>query len=190
MIHTLLTQAGVGLRDIDIITFTRGPGSFTGIRIGFGVVQGLAFGSDIQVVPVSTLALMAASASRRLPEHKGRIVLPALDARMGEVYLGEYRMDTSTAVPLQPDKIIPVAELQNAALVNPGVVCLGDGWAMSELSQASAAEVITDFFPEAEDLLDIAKRELGKGNTYSIKGLEPLYLRDKVSWKKRKRLRQ
>lgn len=67
MIDEVLSEADIVLSQVDAIAFTSGPGSFTGIRIGFGVVQGLAFGADIPVLPVSSLETLAYTAIRTLP---------------------------------------------------------------------------------------------------------------------------
>ena len=78
MVQQLLSNAGVSLAQLDGIVFGRGPGSFTGVRIGVGVTQGLAFGADIPVYGVSTLAAMA-QAARRL--YNAEQVVAAIDAR-------------------------------------------------------------------------------------------------------------
>ena len=91
-IRTLLSEAALSLRDLDALAFGRGPGAFTGVRIATGVIQGLAFGADLPVVPISSLHALAQGAWRERGEGN---VLAAFDARMGEVYWGAYRLDAA-----------------------------------------------------------------------------------------------
>ena len=90
MMQSLLSEAGCSLNDLDTLAFGRGPGSFTGLRIAAGVIQGSALGAGLPVVPVSTLRALAQGAFRM---HGARQVLSALDARMAEVYWGAYALD-------------------------------------------------------------------------------------------------
>ncbi len=83
LLRELLDEAGVELTDLDGIAFGAGPGSFTGLRIGCGVAQGLAFGANLPVVGVSTLLALAQASGA---DH----VIACLDARMGEVYHAVY----------------------------------------------------------------------------------------------------
>ena len=89
----LLADAGVTLQQLDAIAFGRGPGSFTSLRIGIGVVQGLAWGADRPVVPVSSLAAVAQGVvdARTVPATAR--ILVAMDARMGEVFHAAFRLD-------------------------------------------------------------------------------------------------
>ncbi len=88
MVDTVLAEGGLKLNQLDALAFGRGPGSFTGVRIGIGIAQGLAFGADLPMLGVSTLAAMA-QGSYRL--HQSEQVLAAIDARMGEIYWGQYQ---------------------------------------------------------------------------------------------------
>src|SRR5262245_19790974 len=87
MVRALLSEAEFALGDLDGIAFGAGPGSFTGIRVGCAVAQGLALGADLRVVPVSTLEALAQDARRA---NGWRSVLACLDARMREVYAAAY----------------------------------------------------------------------------------------------------
>lgn len=90
MIESLLAEAELKLSQLDALAFGCGPGSFTGLRIATGVVQGLAFGADLPIVPVSTLAALA---QNRLPE----LAFVATDARIGEIF-GVFINATPTAL--------------------------------------------------------------------------------------------
>ena len=79
----LLAEAGVARTQLDAIAVGRGPGAFTGVRLAIAVGQGIALALDRPLVPVSTLATLAMRAD-------GPHVLAAIDARMGEVYLGVF----------------------------------------------------------------------------------------------------
>ncbi len=90
LVEELLLAGQLELTDLDALAFGRGPGSFTGVRIGIGIAQGLALGAALPMIAVSTLATMAEGAWRL---HGTRRVLTAIDARMGEVYWAEYQRD-------------------------------------------------------------------------------------------------
>ena len=86
MVQRLLDEAGLGLGELDALAFGRGPGAFTGVRLAAGVVQGLALGAGLPVVPVSNLAALAQGGLR---EWGWRRIVACLDARIGELYPGK-----------------------------------------------------------------------------------------------------
>ncbi|WP_268580446.1 tRNA (adenosine(37)-N6)-threonylcarbamoyltransferase complex dimerization subunit type 1 TsaB, partial [Escherichia coli] len=87
MVQQVLAESGLALNQLDALAFGRGPGSFTGVRIGIGIAQGLALGADLPMIGVSTLQTMAQGAWRVSGAER---VLAAIDARMGEVYWGQF----------------------------------------------------------------------------------------------------
>lgn len=88
LVDELLTKANCKLKDLDVIGFGQGPGSFTGVRISVAIAQGLAYSTNLPLVGVSTLAIMAQQAF----EQNGSLsVYPSIDARMGEIYFAHYQ---------------------------------------------------------------------------------------------------
>ena len=100
MVDTLLGKGGLKLSQISVIAFTSGPGSFTGIRVGFGIVQGLAFGADLPVLPVSTLETLAYTAIRKLKIQTDAHIIPMLDARMHEIYWAQFNYNSTNLMVL------------------------------------------------------------------------------------------
>ena len=87
MIDALMDEAGLQPKQLDGLAFGCGPGSFTGVRIATGIIQGIAFGADLPVVAVSTLAALAQDFFNRYPE---TLAFTGMDARMGEIFWGVY----------------------------------------------------------------------------------------------------
>ena len=93
MIDQIFTNAGVKPGDIDAIAFGVGPGSFTGLRIAAGVAQGMAFGIDVPVVPVSCMAAMTCDK-----------VIVAIDAKRSNLYWGRYVRNSSGLMELSGEE--------------------------------------------------------------------------------------
>ena len=120
-----MNDAGLSSQNLDAVAFGRGPGSFMGIRIAAGVVQGIAFAHSIPVVPVSTLAALSMVA---MQETGSTQVLAAIDARMKEVYWGVYTRNSDGRIVLQGEECVISPE--NASIPDKGEwVAAGTGWA-------------------------------------------------------------
>ncbi|MFJ9531088.1 tRNA (adenosine(37)-N6)-threonylcarbamoyltransferase complex dimerization subunit type 1 TsaB [Herbaspirillum sp. NPDC101396] len=179
MVQQLLAQAGIALSRCDAIAFGVGPGSFTGVRTACGVVQGLAFGSDLPVAPVVTLEAMAQAALEATQGAAGD-VLAVLDARMGEVYWAQYRHGASGwEIVLEPS-------LSSAAAVAPQghVQACGNGltaYAQDFAGQPFAAAALAQIMPHAAQVATLGRRMLEQGKTVPLQDAQPLYLRNKVA---------
>ncbi len=191
MIDDLLKEAGIELADIDGLIFGQGPGSFTGVRIGVGVAQGLAFSANLPVVGVSSLQAMAQQAYIK---HGEKQVVAAIDARMSEVYNGYYTLDEDNIMQAQQyEAVTPPEHLaeQLSDVVNGPFYAVGTGWdayaekldeQLSALRINAASPAI--LFPNAEAMLAIGVVKLEKGQGVSAEEAQPVYVRDTVSWKK------
>lgn len=186
MVDEVLNEAGVKLHEVDVLAYGRGPGSFTGVRIGIGIAQGLAFGANLPMIGVSTLAAMA-QATYRLNGTKNAAC--AIDARMSEVYWGRYsRQENGEWLSIDDECVIaPQKLVENVEADAHSWALAGTGWAayQQELSglklKGKEGNVL---YPEAMDIAFLARFEFEKGNTTNAEESSPVYLRDKVTWKK------
>ncbi|WP_088330792.1 tRNA (adenosine(37)-N6)-threonylcarbamoyltransferase complex dimerization subunit type 1 TsaB [Lacimicrobium sp. SS2-24] len=184
MVDELLSEAQVTLKSLDMLAFGRGPGSFTGVRIATGMIQGLAFGTQLPVVGVSTLAAMAQQALEEQQQHH---VAAAIDARMDEVYLGCYQHADGLMVPVTQEQVLPPSQaietLEQGGAHWYGV---GTGWgAYPALNQFRKTESVAQIlYPRARYMLPLAIAAFARGEAVTAAKAEPVYLRDKVTWKK------
>ncbi|MDO6764147.1 tRNA (adenosine(37)-N6)-threonylcarbamoyltransferase complex dimerization subunit type 1 TsaB [Agarivorans sp. 1_MG-2023] len=181
-VEQILAEAGVSLKQLDAIAFGRGPGSFTGVRIGVATAQGLAFGADKPMIAVSTLQAMAQAAYL---SNNSEQCLAAIDARMGEVYWGEYHLQNGLMCLVDEELVIKPELLTGNS---QRAVAVGTGWqTYQELlcGQFSGAKVLESvLYPTAQNMLGYAQVAYNKGELVSAENAEPVYLRDKVTWKK------
>ncbi|MCG5073537.1 tRNA (adenosine(37)-N6)-threonylcarbamoyltransferase complex dimerization subunit type 1 TsaB [Paraburkholderia tagetis] len=180
-IGELLAEAGLALADCDAIAFGAGPGSFTGLRTATGVAQGLAFGLDIPVVPVSTLLVCAESARMRDPS--AARVLAALDARMDEAYWADYAWDTTAndwhtlrPASLDAPEVI-VAPDEPFTLAGNAAAAFGARLVASTTARTIDAEAL----PHALPLAHAALRAFRAGRTLRADEAAPEYVRNKVA---------
>ena len=179
MIDALLAEGGIALAQLDAIAFGRGPGGFTGVRLAASVAQGLAFGADVGVVPISDLAAVAQRVAQLDPA--ARRVLVVNDARMREVYWAEYLVEGIRA---QGDERV------NA----PGdvVVSSGESWVaagrgliawpeLAERCRAAGATLRPDLLPRASEVLALARPQVAAGQVLAPELALPVYVRDRVA---------
>lgn len=195
MVDDLLIRRGLELVELDAIAFAQGPGSFTGLRIGAGVVQGLAFGANLPVIPLSTLEVLAAGAQRILSLPKGSLIAPVLDARMGEVYGALYakgREELELQPVLEDCVMEPAALARVFAKLSQGeeLHLVGNGSAlMAEACPRPEVKIHEDIHVHAFDVARLAEPRLRAGKTVTAMNTAPVYIRNEVSWAKRKRIR-
>lgn len=192
MVDEVLSEAEISLSQVDGIAFGCGPGGFTGLRICAGTVQGLAFGADLPVFPVSSLESMAQRAMREFSLQQDQYVLPAIDARMGEVYWGLYKVDNQLVVSQRDQAVMSpenVADIVTELEFLDELQGVGTGWGLDVMKVLPVNVSKVDFFPTASDLLPRAKANFELQLGVSAAEVEPVYLRNEVSWQKRKRLR-
>lgn len=187
MVDGLLKAANISLAELDGLIFGQGPGSFTGVRIGVGVAQGLAFSSNLPVVGVSSLQAMAQAAYEK---HNQRQVISAIDARMSEAYNGYFTLDNNNIMQAQCAEAVTAPEKLAAHFANllaDKVFGVGSAWdaypeQLAPLkSNAGSPDIL---FPDALAMLTIGADKFKQGLGVSAEEAQPVYVRDTVSWKK------
>jgi tRNA threonylcarbamoyladenosine biosynthesis protein TsaB len=177
MVDALLRESALGLRNLDGIAYGEGPGSFTGLRIACGVVQGLAFGASLPVVGIGTLLALAAGTD-------GDRVVCCLDARMHEIYHAAYEKRGDAWHAVHEPSVCP----PDAAPAVEGGGWLGCGSGFSAYGEAlekryagQLARVEADRYPHARDIARLAVPRFEANDTASAECAAPLYVRDKVA---------
>ncbi len=179
MVENILAEAGLSVSLCDAIAFGQGPGSFTGLRIGVGVAQGLAFGADIPVVPVSSLL---AQASRVEAQN----VLAAFDARMGQIYWGTYSMGHDGT--MLPEEGVGLSEAgavrlrSNQTWVAAGTGCDKYRALIEQVNAGTGITFIQGSYPHALDVAKVGSILYEQGKAIPAEMAVPDYVRNQVTF--------
>lgn len=179
LVEAVLAEAGVTLADIDVFAFGAGPGSFTGLRIACGVVQGLAYGRGRRVVGVGNLRVLAAQAFALHPQHA--CALAAIDARMREAYCAVYRNDDQVSEQRAPSLVSPrslpaIARDAGARLVaGDALTAFVDAWDGATIDPVPALRA------SAATIARLARLDAAQGRTVAPADAMPVYVRDRVA---------
>jgi tRNA threonylcarbamoyladenosine biosynthesis protein TsaB len=183
MVDEVLKEANIPLSQVQVVAYGRGPGSFTGIRICTSMTQGLALGQDLPVIGISTLAAMAQLA---ITEQGAKQVLCAIDARMNEVYWGQFVNVNGIATLVGQERVSSAADVLLALDTAEDIIACGTGFdAYPQLLElANLTRLMSVNFPDARAMLTLAQAGIEQGLTTTVDELAPVYLRDTVTWKK------
>ena len=187
MIDELMAQAQLKPQQLDSIAFGCGPGSFTGVRIATGITHGIAFGADLPVVPVSTLAAIAQDFFNQHPEN---IAFTGMDARMGEIFWGVYQKNAQGfACLMNEEAVTPVA---NVLFPHYSGVGIGSAWKVYQQPLLDRLGTLVqgfkpDLLPRASAIAQLGVQGFKSGKAVSVENAQPVYLRDKVAKKESER---
>lgn len=196
MVDEILTDSGLKLNQLDALAFGRGPGSFTGVRVGAAIAQGLALGADLPVIPISNLTAMAQAAFEL---YQAENVAASIDARMNEVYFSQLVREKKCTdfgqffvwknlIPEQvcsPEKAL--VQLANSTALNIATstaLRVGTGWNAYAQFVTKGLTGSDIELPDARYMLELARVEWLQQKTISALEIEPIYLRNEVTWKK------
>jgi tRNA threonylcarbamoyladenosine biosynthesis protein TsaB len=184
MVQEVLAQAELALTHLDVLAFGRGPGSFTGLRIGAGVIQGLAFGADLPVAPVSSLAALAQG-------QQAERVLAALDARMAQVYWGAYIRNSEGIMELSGQEVVaapqevPLPDGDSWVGAGSGWDCCGDKLSARVGGHLASPPWQPYCYPRARHVAQIGAVAFKLGQAVTAENAVPTYLRNEVAKKQK-----
>ena len=163
------------LKEVDLISYSKGPGSFTGVRMCIGVVQGLSLSVQIPTMSFTTLELIGFRASQLT---KSKKIAVALDARMGEVYWATY-----------VDGLIDNMKICNPQEVDDlgtSFLGVGSGWkTYSEVLKktSNVSKIDLSIKPESSALIELSLQAMNEGFEGTLDLPQPIYLRNNVAEK-------
>lgn len=175
LVEDVLRQQHLLLADLNLVIVNTGPGSFTGVRTGIGLAQGIAYGLRIPLCGIDSLSILATAANQ-----KG-IILPMIDARMKQVYSALYEIDVECKE-LIPPYVCNPADLLH--LDQQQLTVVGDGWQSQQKIFRSMLGDRVEFdesllYPDATSAINAMIR-YGLGKTASPLELAATYVRDNV----------
>lgn len=180
-IEDVLNESNFCLEDIDAVSVSKGPGSYTGLRIGVSAAKGICFGNDIPLIAIPTLESLASS-------QKGRdyTLVPMLDARRMEVYASIYNPDI---VEIRKTEAEIIDENSYSEYLEKGkVLFFGDGAEKcKEIIKHENAEFVDGVFPSAKEMGEIAEKMFNENKFEDSAYFEPFYLKDFIATKSLKR---
>lgn len=189
LVQAVLSEASLSLRQLDCIAFGRGPGGFTGVRLAASVTQGLAYGADLQVLPVSDLLAVAQQALDLAPSAAS--VLVCNDARMQEVYWTcASRGPSGLALPAGPEQVGPPDTVKLQIELPSPVHAAGRGFAVWPLLPQRLGVLLSpghaELLPRAREIARLAAPQWLAGQGVEPDRAQPVYLRNDVAKPSRK----
>lgn len=170
-IEEMLADAGVSLNDLDAVAVSKGPGSYTGLRIGVSAAKGLCFSLDIPLISVPTLDNLAMQVTTE------GLIVPMLDARRMEVYTAVYDQDHKVLEPTRA-QVLDEGSFSDQ-LSHSTVSFVGGGAAKFQaICQDEKAVFLTEIQPSARVMAATAQRQFDAGQFEDVAYFEPYYLKD------------
>ncbi len=174
-INEALEEAGITSKDLDAVAISKGPGSYTGLRIGVSSAKGLCYSLDIPLISVPTLDLLA----YRLKDIQG-VIVSMLDARRMEVYSAVYdpgmnQLRATQAQILDESSFAQYLETSKVHFIGNGVAKFED------ICTHPNAVYHKEQYPSANEMAEIAEFKYQKSDTEDVAYFEPYYLKDFIA---------
>ena len=186
-VQEVLDGKGLSVRDLDAVCVGKGPGSYTGLRVGVSTAKGLCFGAGIPLLSAGTLDVLVSEAHRLGAVPEGcRYIVPMVDARRMEVYASVFTPDGRQLTVTEP--VIVGADSFAAERAEGPVLFIGDGALKCRETLVSENAFFAEAFPTAMAMAPLAETAFNEKRFEDIAYFEPFYLKDFVATVSRKKL--
>jgi tRNA threonylcarbamoyladenosine biosynthesis protein TsaB len=177
-IQDVMAKGGFTYADLDGIAVSKGPGSYTGLRIGVSTAKGLCFALDKPLIAVGTLNMMAKGFMNANPDYDG-LICPMIDARRMEVFTAVFDASLNTVQDVSAKIIDEQSYIEQ--LTKNTVTFIGDGAEKCKAAIAhSNAQFSSENFNSASNMSQMAFQAFTKGKFEDLAYFEPFYLKDFV----------
>ncbi len=180
LIEQMLKEAKLNLKEIDAVAVSKGPGSYTGLRIGVSVAKGIAYGAGVPLISVGTLQNMAFGAKQHLASEENFLLAPMIDARRMEVYTQLFDKNLKAINNISAE-IITNTFLEEE-LEHKKVYFFGDGAAKcKEVISKNNAHFLEDLYPSADYMINFSHQAFENKQFEDVAYFEPFYLKDFIA---------
>ena len=176
-IDEVMKAADKSYQDLDAVSVSKGPGSYTGLRIGVSTAKGLCFALDIPLIAVDTLESMASGFLLSHSISENTLLCPMIDARRMEVYTAVFNEHLGLVEGVEA-KILDESTFNDYLYEHP-MVFFGDGASKSQALYANSVNYrFVEFENSATHMSAISLKKLLRGETENLAYFEPFYLKD------------
>ena len=179
ILKDLMLKSCLNFKDLDVIAVGCGPGSFTGIRLACTLAQGLSFSSDLPVIRVSSLEVIAEHFYKK---HRANVITALVNAHMNQIFVGKFNYKHE-ALYSSYHEIKKIEEFKTSEFSSTTLFA-GDGCNLVLDQLTALGAKFFDHHPNAIDLLSISERKLEEGLVQSPEDLLPFYVSGEEQWKK------
>ncbi len=185
-IEQIFKNSDYTLQDLDAIAVTKGPGSYTGLRIGVSTAKGLCYGLDIPLISVGTLTALA-NATINTGKYNNHKLCPMIDARRMEVYSAIFNADLTKIKDVSAD--ILTEESYTSFLENNKIIFVGSGSAkFNEIMNNKNAIFNVDIVPSAKNMIKISSQKYNDNEFEDVAYFEPYYLKNFIAIKPKNKI--
>jgi len=190
-IDQLIKETGINIAQLDAVAISKGPGSYTGLRIGVSAAKGICYAAEIPLVSIGSLDSMASGAKFKyqsiIKDHCIDLICPMIDARRMEVYTALYNTNLQKTSEIQA--LVIDENTFNERFENKKILFFGNGASKcKEILKHHNAIFVDDFLPSAQFMIPLVQEALKQKNFEDVAYFEPYYLKDFVATVSRKNL--